>query len=121
MSQSEKQKANESKAALKMLMMLSGVDIIMPEPKREEVIKELGLEESIEFHRAMGEISLVDPKTQYKIIQGLMLSFLTSTQLIDMGEYARDITSMTTDYCVEHKEYIHRPTPEEFTTGLLGG
>jgi hypothetical protein len=123
MSQSEEHKANEAKAneaktAVKMLMMLSGTDIIMPEPKREEVIKELGLEESIEFHRAMGEISLVDPKTQYKIIQGLMVSFLTSTQLMGMGDYAREVPKMTMDYCAEHKEYLHIPTPEEFAARL---
>ena len=118
MSQSKEHKTNEAKTAVKMLMMLSGTDIVMPEPKREEVIKELGLEESIEFHRAMGEISLVDYKTQYKIIQGLMVSFLTSAQLMDMSEYAREVPKMTMDYCAEHKEYLHIPTPEEFAAGL---
>lgn len=120
MSQSEEHKAKEAKTAVKMLMMLSGTDIIMPEPKREEIIKELGLEESIEFHRAMGEISLTDPKTQYKIIQGLMISFLTSTQLMDMGEYAREVPRVTMEYCAEHKEYLRIPTPEEFAAGLGG-
>lgn len=120
MLESEKRKANEAKTAIKMLLMLSGTDIIMPEPKREEIIKELGLEESIEFHRAMGEISLADPKTQYKILQGLIISFLTSTQLLDIGEYAREVPTVIMDYCAEHKEYLRKPTPEEVADKLGG-
>lgn len=116
--QQNENKVKEAKMAVKLLMMLSGTNIIMPEPKREEIIKQLGLEESIEFHRCMAELSLVDTKTQYKIIQGLMISFLTSTQLMDMGEYAKEIPKMIMEYCAEHNEYLNKPTPEEFANGL---
>ena len=108
-------KANEAKTAVKLLMLLSGTNVIMPEPKREELIKELGLEESIEFHKAMAEMSLVDSKTQENIIKGLMISFFKPVQLMELDEYARNIPKITMEYCAEHNEYLQKPTAEEFT------
>lgn len=115
--QQNEDKAKEVKMAVKLLMMLSGTNIIMPEPKREEVIKQLGLEESIEFHRCTAELSLVDTKTQENIIKGLMVNFLKNTQLIDMGEYAREVPKITMDFCSEHHEYLEKPVPEDLNLG----
>ena len=116
--QQNEEKAKEAKMAVKLLMMLSGTNIIMPEPKREEIINQLGLKESIEFHRCMAELSLVDAKTQENIIKGLMISFLKSTQLIYMGEYAREIPKITMEYCSKHNEYLEKPSPEDFAADL---
>lgn len=115
--QQNEDKAKEAKMAVKLLMMLSGTNVIMPEPKREEVIKQLGLEESIEFHRCMAELSLVDVKTQENIIKGLMVSFLKSTQLMNMGEYAREVPKIIMEYCSEHPECREVPSPEDFNLG----
>lgn len=119
MSQSEEHKANEAKTVVKMLMKLSGVDIIMPEPKREELIKELGLEENIEFHRAMGEISMTSPKTQENIIKALVISFLSNSQLLDLADSIKGMSMMITEYCQEHTEYTQRPSAEDFAKDFL--
>lgn len=115
----EKDKINEKKALVKMLMKLSGTDIIMPEPKREEIIKELGLEESIEFHRAMSEIAMTSPKTQENIIKALVISFLSNSQLLDLTDSIRDVSLMITEYCQEHKEYMQRPSAEDLERDFL--
>ena len=115
--QQNEDKTKEAKMAVKLLMMLSGTNVIMPEPKRKEVIKQLGLEESIEFHRCIAELSLVDTKTQENIIKGLMVSFLKSTQLIDMAEYARDVPKIIMECCSEHPECREMPSPEDFNLG----
>lgn len=116
----EELKAKETKTVVKMLMKLSGSDIIMPEPKREEIIKELGLEESIEFHRAMSEISMTSPKTQENIIKALAISFLSNSQLLDLTDSIKDVSLMITDYCQEHKEYLQRPSAEDFAKDFFG-
>ena len=62
----------------------------------------------------MAELSLVDTKTQENIIKGLMISFLKCTQLMDMGEYAREVPKITIDYCSGHHEYLEMISPEDF-------
>ena len=105
----------EQKTRMKFLMKLAGIDIIMPEPKRNEIIKELGLEESIEFHRAMGEISLTSPETQFKILKALIISFLSNGQIIDMVDECRNLSLILSEYCKDHNEYIQKPSPEDLT------
>jgi hypothetical protein len=106
----------EQKTRMKLLMKLAGIDIIMPEPKREEVIKELGLEESIEFHRAMGEIALTSPEIQFKIIKALIISFLSNSAIIDMVDECRNLSLAISEYCKDHNEYIQKPSPEDIQT-----
>lgn len=114
-----KQNREQLEFGTKMLIMISGLDIICPDKHKEEITSSF---ETKEEDDAMLDTCLAinDTKDKIEAIKILCLKYMSVTDLMDFRNWVADSVKSTIEYTIEHPECRPEKSAEEILKKLTG-